>query len=160
VASLRLARATLARAATRVRARCTRRSSLPPHWRDRAASATTARAAFLDRVCDHREPTGAPSRARCVAVEVELQRKQRARLVGILQTYAELSAGEQPVYGGVIYITASQDIARAVRAAAEDVGLVSPLLSFRALPDVIEQTVHAASVLAEQRAAAAQDAAS
>lgn len=108
----------------------------------------------------HRPDLGVRIAERPVAVEVELQRKQRARLVGILQTYAELSAGEQPVYGGVIYITASQDIARAVRAAADNVGLVSPLLSFRALPDVIEQTVHAASVLAEQRAAAAQDAAS
>lgn len=100
----------------------------------------------------HRPDLGVRIAGRPVAVEVELQPKQRARLLGILQTYADLSHGDTPIYGGVIYITPSEDIQRSVRSAAADVGLTSALLSCRSLDDVVEQTIQAADLLTVQRA--------
>lgn len=102
-------------------------------------------------IVTHRPDLGVRIAGRPVPVEVELQRKARVRLVAILQTYAELSLGEQAVYGGVIYVTGSADVARAVRSAATDVGLTAPRFSVRALHDVVEQTIQASLLLGEQR---------
>jgi hypothetical protein len=99
----------------------------------------------------HRPDLGVRIAGRPVAVEVELQRKVRARLLGILVMYAQLSSGADAPYGGVIYVTASDDVAQAVRRVAADAGLRAPALSVRALCDVIEQTRSAADELAAAR---------
>jgi len=97
----------------------------------------------------HRPDLGLRFGGRPVPVEVELKRKTRARLRGILAMYHDLSCGEDAPFGGVLYVTANADIAENLRRAAGDVGLREPLISFRALTDVIEQTRAAA----DQRAA-------
>ena len=102
----------------------------------------------------HRPDLGVRIAGRAVPVEVELQRKVRARLLGILSMYAQLSSGQDAPYGGVIYVTASDDVSGAVRSVAADAGLRAPQLSVRALAEVIEQTRAAALELAAGRAAA------
>jgi hypothetical protein len=77
-------------------------------------------------------------------VEVELQRKSRARLRGILGMYEEHATGDQAAFGGVIYVTGSPDIADAVKRAAEDIGLQESFLTLRSYSDVVEQTRAAA----------------
>jgi hypothetical protein len=99
----------------------------------------------------HRPDLGVRIAGRPVAVEVELQRKVRARLHGILAMYAQLSLGVDAAYGGVIYIAGSEDVAAAVRRVAVDAGLRAPALSVRALAQVIQQTRAAALQLAERR---------
>ena len=79
-----------------------------------------------------------------VAIEVELQPKLRARLQGILGMYAELCDPADPLLAGVIYITGSEDITALVDAAALDVDLGAPALSFRSLETVKQQTRDAA----------------
>jgi hypothetical protein len=102
----------------------------------------------------HRPDLGVRIAGRPVAVEVELQRKVRARLHGILSMYAQLSTGVDAAYGGVIYIAGSEDVAAAVRRVAVDAGLRAPALSVRALGEVIQQTRAAALQLAARRAPA------
>jgi hypothetical protein len=102
----------------------------------------------------HRPDLGVRIAGRPVPVEVELQRKVRARLLGILSMYAQLSTGVDAAYGGVIYIAGSEDVAAAVRRVAADAGLRAPVLSVRALPQVVEQTRSAALELAGRRAPA------
>jgi len=75
-----------------------------------------------------------------IPVEVELQRKVRARLVGILGMYAELSDDEDSPFVGVIYIAGSSDIAENVTRVAADVGLCQPRLSVRSLEGIVQQT--------------------
>ncbi len=79
-----------------------------------------------------------------VAIEVELQPKVRARLNGILGMYAELCDPADPVLAGVIYVTGREDVAALVDAAAQDVDLGAPALSFRSLDTVKQQTRAAA----------------
>ena len=102
----------------------------------------------------HRPDLGVRIAGRPVPVEVELQRKVRARLLGILSMYAQLSLGVDAAYGGVIYIAGSEDVAAAVRRVAADAGLRAPALSVRALREVIQQTRAAALELAGRRAPA------
>jgi hypothetical protein len=87
----------------------------------------------------HRPDLGVRVAGRPGAIEVELQRKVRARLVAILAMYAHASGGEDAALGGVLYVTARQDVADAVKRAAADAGLRAPALSFRTLADVIAQ---------------------
>ncbi len=75
-----------------------------------------------------------------IPVEVELQRKSRARLRGILGMYDELVSESESPFAGVIYVTGTPDIAEGIRRAAQDVGLGEPGLTFRAYSDVIAQT--------------------
>jgi hypothetical protein len=100
----------------------------------------------------HRPDLAVLIAGRPVAVEVELQRKERARHTANLAMYAAHRCGEQPTFGGVVYVTGSDDVARAVRAAAADAGLSEPRLSIRSLDAVVEQTLEAAAVLAYARA--------
>jgi hypothetical protein len=93
----------------------------------------------------HRPDLGVRVAGRPAAIEVELQRKVRARLVGILRMYAQASAGEDPGLGGVLYVTSREDVADAVRRAAADGGLRAPALSFRTLAEVVAQARHAAA---------------
>jgi hypothetical protein len=88
----------------------------------------------------HRPDLGVRVAGRPAAIEVELQRKVRARLVGILRMYAELSRGEDAPFSGVLYVTTRDDVADTVRRAARDAGLRAPALSFRTLQDVLQQT--------------------
>jgi hypothetical protein len=78
-----------------------------------------------------------------VAIEVELQRKVRARLVGILRMYEEHTQDDGTL-AGVIYVCDRDDVAHAVRRAADDAWLQAPALSFRTMDVVVEQT-HAAA---------------
>ena len=99
----------------------------------------------------HRPDLAVLIAGRPVPVEVELQRKPRARLLGILRMYDELSAGTQPTYGGVIYVAANKYIADALHDVGADAGLDAPRFSVRALDDVLEQTHAASRELAERR---------
>jgi hypothetical protein len=102
----------------------------------------------------HRPDLGVRIAGRPVPVEVELQRKVRTRLLGILAMYAQLSLGVDAAYGGVIYVAGSEDVAAVVRRVAVEAGLRAPALSVRALAQVVEQTRAAALQLAERRAPA------
>ena len=93
---------------------------------------------------------------RRIAVELELQRKSATRLRGILGMYAQRTAQPGAELGGVVYITASANVASGVRAAAAAVGLdehPAGRLRLLALDDVIAQTRTAA--LRERAAARA-----
>jgi len=93
----------------------------------------------------HRPDLGVEIASGPVAIEVELQRKVRARLVGILRMY-EQHTSDAGTLAGVIYVCDRNDVADAVRRAAEAVWLEAPALSFRAMHDVIEQTRTAAGL--------------
>ncbi|MCA1680403.1 MAG: hypothetical protein LC777_16350 [Actinobacteria bacterium] len=67
--------------------------------------------------------------------------------------YAQLSSGADAPYGGVIYVTANDDVTATVRRVATDAGLRAPALSVRALCEVIEQTRTAADELTPGRQA-------
>jgi hypothetical protein len=99
----------------------------------------------------HRPDLGVRVAGRPAAIEVELQRKVRARLLGILSMYAQASEGEDGALGGVLYVTSRADVADAVRRAARDAGLRAPALSFRTFEDVVAQARSAAAL---QRTAA------
>lgn len=93
----------------------------------------------------HRPDLGVRLGGLPIPVEVELQRKSRARLRGILGMYEELAAADQARFGGVIYVTGAPDIADGVKRAAKDVGLREPLLTLRTYADVVHQTRTAAA---------------
>jgi hypothetical protein len=88
----------------------------------------------------HRPDLGLQIAGRPAAIEVELQRKTRARLIGILSMYTEHSDGDQAPLYGVLYVCDRSDVADAVRRAAIDAGLHAPALSFRTLQEVVAQT--------------------
>lgn len=88
----------------------------------------------------HRPDLGLQIAGRPAAIEVELQRKTRARLIGILSMYAEHGDRDNAPLYGVLYVCDRADVADAVKRAAIDTGLHAPALSFRTLPDVLEQT--------------------
>ena len=94
----------------------------------------------------HRPDLGVRLGGLPVPIEVELQRKSRARLRGILGMYKELATEEPVRFGGVIYVTGTPDIADGVRRAAHDVGLTDAVLTLRSYPDVVAQTTAAATV--------------
>jgi hypothetical protein len=98
----------------------------------------------------HRPDLGVQVAGRAAAVEVELQRKVRARLLGILAMYAQLTAAgeDERAYSAVIYVTDRDDVAGMLRRVAQDAGLCAPALSFRTLQDVVEQTRAAADARA------------
>lgn len=79
-----------------------------------------------------------------IAIEVELQRKNQARLYGIFTMYADMTDGDEAPLAGVIYITGNDDIDGLVRRLAIRAGLTAPKLSFRTLDQVIGQTREAA----------------
>jgi len=87
----------------------------------------------------HRADLGLQIAGRPAAIEVELQRKTRARLIGILSMYAEHTDGDDAPLYGVLYVCDRADVADAVRRAAIDAGLHAPALSFRTLQEVLEQ---------------------
>ena len=103
-------------------------------YRDRRGTACTT----------HRPDLGLQIAGRPAAIEVELQRKSRARLIGILSMYAEHSDGDDAPLYGVLYVCDRADVADALRRAAIDAGLRAPGLSFRTLHDVVAQTRAAA----------------
>jgi hypothetical protein len=92
----------------------------------------------------HRPDLGVRVDGRPAAVEVELHRKPRARLLGILQMYADLTDGADAPLAGVLYITGNEDIASLVGRVARDAGLNRPRLTMRPLGTVIQQTREAA----------------
>jgi hypothetical protein len=92
----------------------------------------------------HRPDLSLQIAGRPAAIEVELQRKTRARLIGILSMYAEHSDGDEAPLYGVLYVCDRADVADALKRAAVDAGLHPPALSFRTLRDVVEQTRAAA----------------
>jgi len=87
----------------------------------------------------HRPDLALRIAGRPAAIEVELQRKTRARLIAILSMYAEHSDGEDAALYGVLYVCDRAEVADAVKRAAVDAGLYAPAISFRTLHDVIEQ---------------------
>ena len=101
----------------------------PPLYRDRRGTARVT----------HRPDLAVQIAGRPAAIEVELQRKTRARLVGILSMYAEHSDGDVGALYGVLYVCDRDDVADAVKRAAIDARLHPPAISFRTLHDVVEQ---------------------
>ncbi|HEY5198707.1 MAG TPA: hypothetical protein VIJ51_16930 [Solirubrobacteraceae bacterium] len=92
----------------------------------------------------HRPDLGVRVDGKPAAVEVELQRKPRARLLGILQMYAELTQGEDGPLAGVLYITGNDDIAGLLGRVAKDARLDRPRLTVRPLGVIVEQAREAA----------------
>lgn len=89
----------------------------------------------------HRPDLGVRLGGLPLPVEVELQRKSRARLRGILGMYEQLATSTEAArFGGVIYVTGTPDVADGIRRAAQDVGLGEPLLTLRSYPEIVEQT--------------------
>lgn len=89
----------------------------------------------------HRPDLGVRLGGLPLPVEVELQRKSRARLRGILGMYEQLATNSDSArFGGVIYVTATPDIADGIRRAAADVGLTEPLLTLRPYTEIVAQT--------------------
>ncbi len=74
------------------------------------------------------------------------QRKVRARVVGILRMYEAHTDTEAGTLSGVIYVCDRDDVADAVRRAADDAWLRPPALSFRAMHDIVEETRTAAEL--------------
>lgn len=87
----------------------------------------------------HRPDLALQIAGRPAAIEVELQRKTRARLIGILSMYAELSDGDDAALYGVLYVCDRDDVADAVKRAAIEAGLYAPAISFRMLHEIVEQ---------------------
>jgi hypothetical protein len=87
----------------------------------------------------HRPDLGVQTAAGPVAIEVELQREPRARLLGILRMYAHYTDGDKAPRG-VAYICDRADVADAVRRAATPAWLEAPARSFRTMDDVDGQT--------------------
>ena len=87
----------------------------------------------------HRPDLGVQTASGPVAIEVELQRKNPARLRGICALYAQLTENADAPLAGVIYVTDRDDVTNQLRRAASAVGLEEPAFSLRALADVIAQ---------------------
>jgi hypothetical protein len=87
----------------------------------------------------HRPDLGVHTLSGPVAIEVELQPKNAARLRGICAMYAQLSEDDAPL-NGVIYVCDRHDVAHLVNAGS--MGLDS--LSLRTLDVVMQQTQAAA----------------
>ena len=100
----------------------------------------------IGREGTHRPDLGVQTGSGPVAIEVELQRKVRARLVGILRMYEAHTDTEAGTLSGVIYVCDRDDVADAVRRAADDAWLRPPALSFRAMHDIVEETRTAAEL--------------
>lgn len=93
----------------------------------------------------HRPDLGVQLARRVAAIEIELQRKTRRRLTGILRMYADYSDGAEALLGGVIYICGRADIADAVRRAGGDAGLDERrTLSVRTMDEIVGQARTAA----------------
>jgi hypothetical protein len=92
----------------------------------------------------HRPDLGVRVAGKPAVVEVEPQRKPRARLPGILQMYADLTNNDEAPLAGVLYITGNQHIASLVGRVATDARLDRSRLTMRPLVTVIEQTREAA----------------
>jgi hypothetical protein len=88
----------------------------------------------------HRPDLGRHLEGGGAAVEVELQRKSRERLRGILTMYANRTMGPDPTLACVIYVTGNPDVTRLVNSVAQTVGLTDRVLQVVALTNVIEQT--------------------
>ena len=88
----------------------------------------------------HRPDLAAQTGSGSVAIEVELQRKNQARLYGILSMYTDMTEGDEALLAGVIYVTGNADIDNIVRRTASRAWLTPPALSFRTLDLVIAQT--------------------
>jgi hypothetical protein len=92
----------------------------------------------------HRPDLGVQTASGPVAIEVELQRKNPARLRGICALYARLTEDADAPLAGVIYVTDRDDVSDPLLRAASAVGLEQPAFSLRTLADVIAQTRAAA----------------
>jgi len=106
------------------------------------------------RYRDHRGTARVPHRpdlaveltAGPAAIEVEVQRKPRARLLAILRMYAESIGEDDDPLAGLLYVCDRIDIAEAVRRAAWDAGLAEgPVLSVRTRDEVVGQARTAAA---------------
>lgn len=75
-----------------------------------------------------------------IAVEVELQRKMRKRLLGIIMMYAQLTEGDDSPLAAVLYVCGNRDIEYLVTSLADYASLFRPQLKIRMLDVVIEET--------------------
>ena len=80
-----------------------------------------------------------------VAFEVELHRKNRARLLGILQMYEDVSFGDNARLAGVIYVCGNNDVREFIARVGARAGLTESNLDFRMLDTIVEQARAAAS---------------
>lgn len=79
-----------------------------------------------------------------IAVEVELQRKMRKRLLGIIMMYAQLTEGDDSPIAAVLYVCGYRDIEDLVTSLADYASLFRQQLKIRMLNVVIEETRAAA----------------
>ncbi len=88
----------------------------------------------------HRPDLGTHVAGQAVAIEVELHRKSRARLHGILGMWANRTRGVPQTMGSVVYVAGNQDVANLLRSIAEAVGLTDDVFEVVPLQTVIHQT--------------------
>jgi hypothetical protein len=94
----------------------------------------------------HRPDLAVELSAGPAAIEVEVQRKSRARLLAILRMYAEIIDESDDPLAGLLYVCARVDIAKAIRHAAWDAGLAEgPTLSVRTRDEVVGEARAAAT---------------
>jgi hypothetical protein len=75
-----------------------------------------------------------------IAIEVELQRKPRDILEGILEMYRRRTTGPDATLKAVIYVAGNKDVANAITRAAEKARLTKNELRVETLDWAIEQT--------------------
>ena len=114
-----------------------REVALDPGWQ---ATVTYRDASGDTRRVLHRPDLGTEVKGAPVAVEVELQRKSKERLRGILDMYRERTSGPDKGLASVVYIAGNQDVTRTLQGVAETAGLPERAFRVVALGEVIEQT--------------------
>jgi len=94
----------------------------------------------------HRPDLAVELTAGTAAIEVEIQRKPRARLLAVLRMYADSIDEDDDPLAGLLYVCDRADIADTVRRAAWDAGLAEgPTLGVRTMDDIVGQARTAAA---------------
>ena len=94
----------------------------------------------------HRPDLAVELTAGPAAIEVEVQRKPRARLLAVLRMYADSIDEDDDPLAGLLYVCDRADIADTVRRAAWDAGLAEgSTLSVRTMDEVVRQARAAAT---------------
>lgn len=87
----------------------------------------------------HRPDLGVFWTGKPAAIELELNDKDRARLLGILRMYAELTEDEDAPFSFVLYVTTNPNVAARVQAVAEQAHLYEDKIVFRTFDLIVEQ---------------------
>jgi hypothetical protein len=110
---------------------------LDDYWRDPVSYEDSSGGT---RRVQHRPDLGYLVGSEGVAIEVELQRKSRARMLGILRMYADRTMGVDPTLKRVVYVTGNPDVAQLVVRTANRIGMTDRVIQLKTLAGVIQLT--------------------